>query len=150
MGLQFWRRWAGVHGASGRKAGQATGSRRFPRRGIRIPRQFSGCSTSFDGTRERSRKLARTREDSRMLAKSGLLQSFTPIVQPLWAPGWVRRERHERKLSQEELADRARLSARYLGSIERATVSAGVTVLGRLAQALRIDPCELIRSPQRR
>ena len=62
----------------------------------------------------------------------------------------VRRERHARKLSQEELADRADLSARYLGSIERATVSASVTVLGRLAQALRIDPCNLIRSSQRR
>jgi transcriptional regulator with XRE-family HTH domain len=57
----------------------------------------------------------------------------------------VRRERHARKLTQEELADRAGLSARYLGSIERATVSASVTVLGRVAQALRIDPCELIR-----
>jgi len=62
----------------------------------------------------------------------------------------VRRERHSRQLTQEELADRAGLSARYLGSIERATVSASVTVLGRLAQAFRIDPCELIRGPQRR
>ena len=62
----------------------------------------------------------------------------------------VRRERHARKLTQEELADRAGLSARYLGSIERASVSASVTVLGRLAQAFRIDPCELIRGPQRR
>jgi len=62
----------------------------------------------------------------------------------------VRRERHARKLAQEELADRAGLSARYLGSIERASVSASVTVLGRLAQAFRIDPCELIRGPQRR
>ena len=61
----------------------------------------------------------------------------------------VRRERHARKLTQEELADRAGLSARYLGSIERGAVSASVTVLGRLAQAFRIDPCELIR-PQRR
>ena len=58
----------------------------------------------------------------------------------------VRRERHAREWSQEELAHRARLSARYLGSIERATVSASVTVLGRLAQALRVDPCELIRT----
>jgi transcriptional regulator with XRE-family HTH domain len=49
-----------------------------------------------------------------------------------------------------ELADRAGLSARYLGSIERASVSGSVTVLGRLAQALRIDPCDLIRAPQRR
>jgi transcriptional regulator with XRE-family HTH domain len=62
----------------------------------------------------------------------------------------VRRERQERRLTQEELADRAGLSARYLGSIERAAVSASVTVLGQLAQALRIDPCELIRPPQRR
>jgi transcriptional regulator with XRE-family HTH domain len=62
----------------------------------------------------------------------------------------VRRERQAKKMTQEELADRAGLSARYLGSIERATVSASVTVLGRVAQALRIDPCELIRSPQRR
>jgi transcriptional regulator with XRE-family HTH domain len=62
----------------------------------------------------------------------------------------VRRERHARQLTQEELADRAGLSARYLGSIERASVSASVTVLGRLAQAFRIDPCDLIRGPQRR
>jgi transcriptional regulator with XRE-family HTH domain len=62
----------------------------------------------------------------------------------------LRRERHAKELTQEELADRAGLSARYLGSIERATVSASVSVLGRLAQALRIDPCELIRTPPRR
>jgi transcriptional regulator with XRE-family HTH domain len=62
----------------------------------------------------------------------------------------VRRERQLRELTQEELADRAGLSARYLGSIERASVSASVTVLGRLAQALRIDPCELIRGPKHR
>ena len=60
----------------------------------------------------------------------------------------VRRERQARKFTQEELADRARLSARYLGSIERATVSASVTVLEQLAEALRIDPCDLIRVPK--
>jgi transcriptional regulator with XRE-family HTH domain len=62
----------------------------------------------------------------------------------------VRRERQARELTQEELADRSGLSAHYLGSIERASVSASVTVLGRLAQALRIDPCELLRAPHRR
>ena len=62
----------------------------------------------------------------------------------------VRRERQARKLSQEELADRAGLSARYLGSIERGKVSASVTVLERLAQAFRVDPCALIRGPHRR
>ena len=62
----------------------------------------------------------------------------------------LRRERQARDWSQEELADRARLSARYLGSIERAAVSPSITVLGRLAEALHVDPCELIRTPHRR
>jgi transcriptional regulator with XRE-family HTH domain len=35
----------------------------------------------------------------------------------------VRRERHARDWSQEELADRARLSARYLGSREAARLT---------------------------
>ena len=34
---------------------------------------------------------------------------------------------------------------RYVGKIEGAKVSASVTVLGRLAQALGVDPCDLIR-----
>jgi len=60
----------------------------------------------------------------------------------------LRRERHAREMTQEELADRAGLSSRYLGSIERGAVSASVTVLGRLAKALRVSPCELIAQPQ--
>jgi transcriptional regulator with XRE-family HTH domain len=62
----------------------------------------------------------------------------------------VRRVRHEQQMTQEELADLAGMSARYLGSIERASVSASVTVLGRLANALRLNPCELIRVPARK
>ena len=62
----------------------------------------------------------------------------------------VRRARHARGFTQEELADRAGLSARYLGSVERGHVSASVTVLGKVADALRLDPCELIRAPHRK
>ena len=62
----------------------------------------------------------------------------------------VRRARHAGKMTQEELADRAGLSARYVGSIERATVSATVAVLERLARALDVDPCELIRVKRRK
>ena len=62
----------------------------------------------------------------------------------------VRRIRHDKKMTQEELADQAGLSARYLGSIERAAVSASVTVLGRLAEALRVDASDLISVPKRR
>jgi transcriptional regulator with XRE-family HTH domain len=57
----------------------------------------------------------------------------------------VRRLRVERKLTQEELADRAGISTRYLGSIERGSTAATVVVLGRLARALRVDPRELIQ-----
>jgi transcriptional regulator with XRE-family HTH domain len=56
----------------------------------------------------------------------------------------LRRIRHDRQLTQEELAHRAGLSARYVGSIERSDVSASVTILGRLAEALGIDPRDLI------
>jgi transcriptional regulator with XRE-family HTH domain len=62
----------------------------------------------------------------------------------------VRRARHVGKMTQEELADRAGLSARYLGSIERAEVSVTITILERVAKALGIDPGELIRAPARR
>ena len=57
----------------------------------------------------------------------------------------LRRVRHDKKLTQEELADRAGLSMRYVGAIERGDVSASVTVLGQIADALDIDPGELLR-----
>jgi transcriptional regulator with XRE-family HTH domain len=60
----------------------------------------------------------------------------------------VRRMRYAKKLTQEELAGRAGISVRYLGSVERARVSATVTVLGQLAKALGADPCDLIRPPK--
>ncbi len=56
----------------------------------------------------------------------------------------LRRLRHERELTQEDVAELTGLSARYVGSIERARVSASVTVLGKLAKALKVDPCSLI------
>lgn len=57
----------------------------------------------------------------------------------------LRRMRHERGLTQEDVAELAGLSARYIGSVERANVSISLTVLGQLADALNVDPCELIR-----
>jgi transcriptional regulator with XRE-family HTH domain len=56
----------------------------------------------------------------------------------------LRRLRNERDLTQEEVADLTGLSSRYIGSIERARVSASVTVLGKLAEALKVQPCVLI------
>lgn len=57
----------------------------------------------------------------------------------------LRRIRHAQKLTQEELADRAGLSLRYIGSIERGDVSASVTVLGQIADALSVEPGELVK-----
>ena len=56
----------------------------------------------------------------------------------------LRRIRHEKHITQEELASRAGLSMRYIGSIERGKVSASVTTLGRIADALGVDPCQLL------
>ena len=57
----------------------------------------------------------------------------------------LRRKRHDLKMTQEELAERAGLSARYVGAIERGDVSASVTVLGQIAEALGIEPGDLLR-----
>ncbi len=56
----------------------------------------------------------------------------------------LRRVRHDQKLTQEELAERSGLSSRYIGAIERGAVSASVTVLGQIADALNVSPCELL------
>ncbi|TPM35373.1 helix-turn-helix transcriptional regulator [Mesorhizobium sp. B2-3-3] len=56
----------------------------------------------------------------------------------------LRQARNRRHLTQEELAERSGLSARYIGAIERADVSASVTVLGRIAHALGMEPEALV------
>lgn len=56
----------------------------------------------------------------------------------------LRRIRHDKHLTQEELADRSGLSARYIGAIERAEMSASITVLGQIAEALEVEPAVLL------
>jgi transcriptional regulator with XRE-family HTH domain len=56
----------------------------------------------------------------------------------------LRRLRHEKGLTQEGLAEAAGLSVRYVGSIERAEVAASVTILGQIADALDVEPADLI------
>ena len=62
----------------------------------------------------------------------------------------LRRKRHDQNMTQEELAERAGLSARYVGAIERGDVSASVTVLGQIAEALGVEPGELLRRSSRK
>lgn len=57
----------------------------------------------------------------------------------------LRKIRRDKNLTQEALAERAELSPRYIGKIESATVSPTITVVGKLAEALAVEPCDLIR-----
>jgi len=57
----------------------------------------------------------------------------------------LRRKRRDEQMTQEELAERADLSARYVGAIELGDVSASVTVLGQIAEALGVEPGDLLR-----
>lgn len=57
----------------------------------------------------------------------------------------VRRLRHVKGWTQEDLADRVGLSARYVGQVERAQASMSVTILGRLADALKVEASELVK-----
>ncbi|RDJ01407.1 helix-turn-helix domain-containing protein [Rhizobium grahamii] len=56
----------------------------------------------------------------------------------------LRRIRHGKKLTQEELAHRTGLSMRHIGSIERGKTSATLTVLGQISEALAVDPREFL------
>lgn len=60
----------------------------------------------------------------------------------------VRLLRQEKDITQEELADRTGLSSRYVGSIERARVSVSIKVLEKLARAMEVEPCDLIRGSE--
>lgn len=57
----------------------------------------------------------------------------------------LRRLRHARSLSQEELADRAGINRNYVGMLEREEHSATVDMLEKLADILQADPAEFFR-----
>lgn len=57
----------------------------------------------------------------------------------------LRRLRHAKGLSQEELADRAGINRNYVGMLEREQHSATVDMLEKLAEVLESDPEEFFR-----
>jgi transcriptional regulator with XRE-family HTH domain len=59
----------------------------------------------------------------------------------------VRRLRRDRGWTQEDLADRVGLSARYVGQVERAQASMTITVLGRIPNALEVEAAKLVTRP---
>lgn len=57
----------------------------------------------------------------------------------------LRRLRHDRSMSQEELAHRARVNRNYVGMLEREEYAASIDMLEKLGAALGVDPVELLR-----
>ena len=57
----------------------------------------------------------------------------------------LRRLRHAKKLSQEELSFRAGVDRSYISQLETGVYSASVTMLGKLAKALDVEVGELLK-----
>lgn len=62
----------------------------------------------------------------------------------------LRRLRNAKGLSQDELAYEAGVSRSYLSQIEKGAFFASLNVVGRLCDALGVEPCDLLKlSPKR-
>lgn len=57
----------------------------------------------------------------------------------------IRRMRHERKLSQEDLAHDAGVNRVYLSRVERAVTYVGLEIVEKLAIVLDVDPAEFFK-----
>ena len=55
----------------------------------------------------------------------------------------IRRQRKVRGASQEKLAADAKIAMRHLGFIERGQINASIEVIGRIADALDVNPGKL-------
>ncbi|UPJ47667.1 helix-turn-helix transcriptional regulator [Bradyrhizobium sp. 200] len=61
----------------------------------------------------------------------------------------IQRLRREKRLSQEELADRAGIHQTYLSGVEGGKRNPSVLVLDRISKALGVDAVELFRRHRR-
>ena len=57
----------------------------------------------------------------------------------------LRRWRNQRGLSQDDLAYEAGVSRSYLSQLEKGAYYASLKIVGRLAEALNVEPAELLR-----
>jgi transcriptional regulator with XRE-family HTH domain len=59
----------------------------------------------------------------------------------------LRRLRNAKGLAQDELAYEAGVSRSYLSQLETGVYYASLKIIGRLAEALKVDPAEFLRLP---
>jgi transcriptional regulator with XRE-family HTH domain len=62
----------------------------------------------------------------------------------------LRRLRHAKGLSQDDLAYEAEVSRGYLSQLEKGVFYASLNIVGRLATALDVEPAELLRLPPKK
>ena len=62
----------------------------------------------------------------------------------------LRRLRHQRGLSQEELACDAEVNRSYLSKLEKGAAYPGLEIIGKLADVLGVEATALITVPRRR
>ncbi len=62
----------------------------------------------------------------------------------------LRRLRHERGLSQEDLAHSAEVNRTYMSKLEKAGSYVGTEIVERLAAALEVQPWELLKPAPKR
>jgi transcriptional regulator with XRE-family HTH domain len=59
----------------------------------------------------------------------------------------LRRLRHARGLSQDDLAYEAEVSRSYLSQLEKGAFYASLKIVGKLADVLKVEPAELLKLP---
>ena len=62
----------------------------------------------------------------------------------------LRRLRHAKGLSQDDVAYEAEISGSYLSQLEKGSFHASLKIIGKLADVLEIDPAELLKLPEKR
>jgi transcriptional regulator with XRE-family HTH domain len=62
----------------------------------------------------------------------------------------LRKLRHAKGLSQEELAHEADVNRSYMSELEQGRSYPGLEIIGKLAAVLDVDPAELLRLPAKK
>ena len=61
----------------------------------------------------------------------------------------LRRLRHEKGISQDDLALEAGISRSYLSQLEKAAFYASLRIIGQISAVLEVEPAELLRLTER-